>query len=959
MKSKIRMLKNRLISIHSSVLPTDLINDRRKTVLFYVSFYFVLLSVFFTILSQLPFFTVRGITKVLQVGWVFTIVPLIMLDYKRFIKIGLVAVLFALPFIVYCFVSIFFKIQSIQYGGTKCIFLCLYLFVVFSVFSKYKNKVSTKLICFSYLVATIIYAISVFFIYLIGYDLSNQIYAFGDKNSAGPIFMSAAIISFYLFDKKNLFSNIVKWSIFSFFVIIIALSKTRTVLITIPIIFFYFLFKNIKNTRISLIAFCVFVLAIILVFAIPILRETIIVNIFLNGKTDLDSITSGRISQIIENMHMFKPFLGTGDSYFDCMILSFLCTYGVFGFVSMLPLMILPFYILFHFRNKCSNKSLREILLALCIVFITSSILEGFGFFGTGAKVFILWFFAGNYLTDVEIDFKDTRLFNKTNLIRHRIETLPKPLILFLINTVLLVVSFVAMSAKSITLDVGYTIVDKLPSSNIVAKYVEVEDIQIDPPVQSMCVGQKITYGVKSTPINAEDVSVKWSPGWIQNPCISVDEYTGEVTAERTGNALLHINRFRVGPNGVYIQYPVVSVEDYVFDKLYISTKEFKKSFDYTQNENITIKQGCTFKIFFDNFYLPNQSLIEFQTTDTSIAVVENNNLIRAKNPGEVIINAIVHGKEETTSLNNITVNVESDSFVPTTNISLDNTDSIYQYQPFRLIANFNEGASDKHFSYRITDLEFDADNGCITFLNNGKGIIEIFSDNDQSINAIYNIEVLPNAPSHFECAVNRLLIGETKNATELGLSLVFANGYKKIINESDILFDAFDFTNRAWSNQNGLVKNRTTVMAVKKGMIVLDYVCKLDNTITGTFKIVCSAYTQEEYENLSAGLGILAIDIVLLIAISFSIFVPFKNNYALIAILFGICTLYLVILLLLYKATIYFIVSGVIISLSFIIISILRLVLKEKFPLPFLEDPLDFTPILDESFYQWKEVTI
>lgn len=938
----INRLKLRIVEIHKSLLPNELTVDKRKRILFYISFYFIFASTFFTVLSQLPIFTSRGLTQLFQFGWIISFIPLVMLDYKQVLRYLAFSLILISPFILYCLISLIFGIDAFNFSGTTHIFLCLFLLIIFGSFSKYKNTTTTKLILVSFLAAAIIYAGIVFLTKLRGQDISDQIYAFGDKNSAGPIFMSAAIIAFYLFSKRNAVSIVLKWTIIAFFVVIIALSKTRSVLITIPIILFIFLFRDINNNnKISFFVLLVLLLTLILIFTVPTLRETIIVNIFLNGKTDVDSIFSGRLTQIVVNMQNFKPVLGTGGSYFDVMILSFLCSYGTLGFLMLLPFLVFPFFILFAYRSRCLDKKLKTALTSMIIVFITSSLLEGFGYIGTGAKVFIFWFFVGNYSIDVYYSFKNKLIAKPIIKGEKIINRVPKNGVVFSIATLLFLASIITISVSSISYSIGKTVVDRLPSSNKIADYVEVKDIQIDSPVESMCVGQQIKYGVKADPINAEDMTVQWSTGWISNPCISVDSYTGVVNAKRSGSALLHINRFRVGPNGVYIQYPVVEASQYTFDKFYISQHQFHYSFEHSKDETISLGVGCTSTIFHDEFYLPDTIEFDYVSSNNNVAIVDDN-LIKAIGPGECEIYAMAHGKIDTESANKIYVKVVDEPFIPVTDIGLVLPDKIYQHQEYNLEPTFNIDASDRNFEIEITGQKYWKDGSRIKFTSFGEANITVISENNKNIKREYSITVIENMPSYFECLTKRMIIGETKNAAQLGLYLVFTNGYKKIVNEDDIVFDPYDFTNRAWSNQNGLVKNRTTVKAVKTGEIKISYVSKINPEITGSFKIISSVYSEKEYNSIVRGVGVLAVTFVLIISLLFTLFVPGKRKWIIYVADSILCVLFIVLSALLYGVNSWFITSCVLSIIALIIVILILIFSKKKTPYKFLEDPVD-----------------
>lgn len=940
MKRILSFLKN----IHSSLIPPELKNERRKKILLYVFIYSVVASTFLTIFGQLPMFTSRNLTQIFQIGWLICLIPLIMLDYKSFLRgFGIVASLL-IPFLLYCLISLAFKVSSIQYSGTILVFLSLYIFLIGHSLGKYKRANIVKLISAAYILAALIYATVVFFTKLMGYDLSNQIYAFGDKNSAGPIFIVAAILAFYLFSNRTIMHFLIKWSIFVFFVVIIALSKTRAVLVAVPMIFFILLGFDIKRPFVILLICSVLLVAIIILFAVPFLYEKVIINILFNGKRTVDEIFSGRLTQIVINMQNIKPILGSGSSYFDCMPLSFLCTYGVIGFITLLPILVMPFFICFRYWKVGDNKNNKELLLVVGILFLFNSLFEGFGFIGTGAKVFALWLMVGIFFNDGLLDFRTNPVSDLPLKAGDVFSRLKKKPFVYAFYSLLTITLLSLPLFKGITSDIGSAVVDKLPSSNVIAEYKEIKDIQIDPPVPKMYVGQRITYDIKANPIDAEDKLVHWSTGWIQDPCISVDPYSGEVTAIKVGSALLHMNRFRVGQNGVYIQYPVVSKENYVFDKFHISLEKYNKSFEHTENESIVIDEGCTSKLFYDNYYVSDESMVEYISSNPSIAKVDNG-LIRALSAGTSEIYAIVrNGSTNYRSVNTITVNVESNVFVPTTSISLNwDTNNLYENVPIVLNPTFNKGASDRNYSFDISGLNCNVNENKIIFTQSGLAHIKISSLNDDSIYCEYDLQVKENRPAYFECNTKQVKIGQTKSAEQLGLHLVFDNGYKKIINDSDIVFDPSDFTNRAWSDQNGLVKDRTTIKAVKPGTIHLSFVSKIDPSIKNEFDIVCSVYTEKEYLYLSSGIGLVTLTITNAIVLFTSLFVSFKRKIWNYIIPTTISALLISIIFLVYKVTSFSIASSIMVLIALASFVITFTVLNKKAPIDIIEEPVAY----------------
>ena len=940
--SKIRKF---ITNLHNSLLPAFLKGDKRKTILFYVSVYILVASTFLTLFGQIPLFASRNLTQLFQVGWVIVLIPLLMLDYKRFLNSFFTIVFLLLPFIIYCLISLAIGIQSIKYGGTTLILLSAFIFLVGSTFGKYKTKNNINAILFAYLFGALVYALIVFFTRLKGYDISNQIYAFGSKNSAGPIFMGGAIIAFYLFQKKNLLSILVRWGIIFFFVTIIVLSKNRAILVLLPLLILPMLFMDNKKPFIPVLITILLISGIFVLFLVPKFYETIVINILFNGKRNIDDIFSVRLTQIVINLQNIKPILGNGQCYFDCMPISLLCTYGVLGLITLLPFAVFPFIVLFKFRKLESDKRYVYMLFLLAIMYLLGSLFEGYGYFGPGAKTFILWFAVGSNFINVERSGKKSLVTHLNTWSLHLSSKINKSKLTFFIQFLLFAICFVGVFSSAISSSIGSVVVDRLPANNIFAKYTEVKDIQISTPVDNMCVGQRITYNATYNPTNAYDATVCWNTGWIDNPIIDVNGYSGEVTAKKTGKALLHMHRYRVGHNGVYIQYNILDYLDYNFDKLYISSKPFSKSFDYNM-DNIMIIKGSTTHVYYDNYYLPKIDDFEFVSSDTNIAVVDpKTGIITAINEGTCQISGIIHNTYNNKSVNSITINVSNGVFNPVSSLSVNHTRPCYQYEPYEIIPIFNDGATDKNVNIKIMNLNYDLDGKIITFKECGTAHITVVSQNDSSIFYEFDLNVKKNKPTNFLCKTNRMRIGEIKNAKELGLFLVFENGYQKIVTEEDLLFDPLDFTNRAWSDRNGLISNRTTVMAVRKGIMSFKFTSKIDNNVTNTFKIISSIYTAREYSYLSSGIGLIAFSVVAIIAILFSLFLNIRKRWVIYSSISLFSIIFILIAALKYGFTLFVIISLAALSIILIAVILMHILLKNKLPLPLLEDPINYMP--------------
>lgn len=923
----------------SSFLNSIFINlkllSKKEIKLYITSFCILLLSIFLTIFGQLPYFSTRGITQIFQIGWIIALVPLCIFFYKRFIRNLLYILLISIPFLIYLLLATISKIPAISYQGTTLLFLSLYIFLIGSLFSPFLNKTQIKLIMIVYLVASIIYAAVIYLSKLKGVDISGSIYAVSTKNSTGPILMIGVFCAFYIFNGKTVWNYLFKYLIAFVLIIIIALMKCRTVLICLPFIIFIVIFIKVKKLWVKLLAVGIFVISVLLIIFIPQLNDFIIKDILFNGKTNVDDIFSGRLTQISKAFENFKPIFGSGNSYVDCMPVSILATYGIVGTICLLPLLALPFIIFCQNIFKGDKNKDLFVLLLLCLFFF-EFIFEGFGFIGPGAKSFIFWLMCGFecYGFSIRLENKaykkiERRLTITTNKVSNNIFTL-------IITGVFCAITLLMLSTNAFGGSISESLYNKLPSNSEVTNYEVTNGFKVIKPVDNMCEGQRITFYFEPNNINYLDTDSVHLCTYSQEQTsrIKVDSFRNEITGIN-GWACYGISGIRNFSGYSYVS--VVSAENYAFDKIYISNNPYTKSFEFIDDVNINVGEGYCTNVYYDNYYVPEKANLEFYSSDDNIAIVDKDTgIIKGVTQGSCEIFAVVKNKLGIfKSINKFYVHVVPlSSYVPTSEIDILCDDKCYQYIPFNFDVVFNKGATFAGYKVTVDGVDCSVLDKRIIFNEYGNANITVTSIANPTIKKSINVSVSENHPISFSCDSSRITVGRTYAPKDLGLYIKYSNGMKIIVNNDDLLYNPCDFSGRAWSEQNGMIYNRCTLRTVKTGSVSLKLVSNIDENVNSTFTFDVIKYDLNTYNDIIASISASICTILIVFSLFLILLIDIKNIYFKGAFCVGAVLTYLLLLTLLYPINITYIICVSIIAFVGIAVLLLNYIALKNKPL-------------------------
>lgn len=233
-----------------------------------------------------------------------------------------------------------------------------------------------------------------------GVDLDNQIYAYGSKNSRGPVILCAMICNYFLWNDNA--SRLMKWALAGatgLMALTLFDIQNRASMMSIValglLLFIYYVRKSPK-------LLVVFFAGIGALVAVYMLNSK--VNAFLNwslglskGGSDLNSLSSGRVELAAQTMRVINEntMMGVGEYYFDNAVMNFLANYGAIAFLLFyLPIMWRPIATI---PNIFKDRLLRPFVLVamLSVGVVVISFFEALAPFGPGTTYCLFWVLLG------------------------------------------------------------------------------------------------------------------------------------------------------------------------------------------------------------------------------------------------------------------------------------------------------------------------------------------------------------------------------------------------------------------------------------------------------------------------------------------------------------------------------------------------------------------------------------
>ncbi len=348
---------------------------------------------FLSVLSQLPGMSSDWVKGV----WIVFFIYIVLLSGM---KIPLSKVLmFPIGFNFYALIVRSFTNNDFSFA--QVVNMAVFIFVIGMMVGRFFNEKMFLNIASSYVVATLITSVVVWYVAIRGRVLSAGGYLYGSKNSFASIMLIEFAIIVIL--REELFRSSIAKIVYYFIVIynlyMLLYLKSRTTLVALIILTLtHILFSNIKYSR-KLILVVLIIAAVFFVINNEKAYDLIINNIWLKGKeaNDVDGITSNRT----EHIDIFKeyfpehPWIGRGDSWLESFPLYSLFSYGILGSIMLFSFALSPIIIGIIYLIRTKRRKVASVLIATSISLLINCLGEVAVPFGPGVKCFLMWFLAG------------------------------------------------------------------------------------------------------------------------------------------------------------------------------------------------------------------------------------------------------------------------------------------------------------------------------------------------------------------------------------------------------------------------------------------------------------------------------------------------------------------------------------------------------------------------------------
>jgi hypothetical protein len=366
-----------------------------------------LAAIFFSIISQLPFFVEGKISSYFGVIWLF---PLFVLFYKGQFQIN--SVIFSL-FISIFLLILFVTINAIYTNSlylssphlvnilkSAFILVLSYNFAYFIELESFSPKLGIIALVTGFALDLGVYN----YLMKSEIDIQSREYAYGAKNSISQIILTCMILTYFLGDTIKKFTKIKYFKILNYLFLTISLVvlfflKSRATIFAL--LFIPFIIGNRSAFYPKLKLFTGLLITIFVLYFFEDLRNLLFINILLGGRdiNDLNDASSGRVDFFEEFPILFKNhvFLGNGYIFSESFPLSVLLDYGIIGGFCVFYFFFTPIFFFVKFWSQRNNNFVAAFL-AIVLVYYFNSLFEQQAPFGPGTKNLILWALFGMLL---------------------------------------------------------------------------------------------------------------------------------------------------------------------------------------------------------------------------------------------------------------------------------------------------------------------------------------------------------------------------------------------------------------------------------------------------------------------------------------------------------------------------------------------------------------------------------
>lgn len=353
-----------------------------------------------TIFSQMPAVVSRGMSSSISRAIWIGFFSLILLIKRDSLKIRRVTIAFVT---VGCYI-LFVLIASLlsPSGGYRTslfnsVLLSFFILMVGLLIGKDITEQDMYLCGRVYVLATVLLAIVLYFDVYRGYNISNVVYAYSAKNSAGVILFTGALIAFvYGWERGKRFVNLINFLIIAFLVYMVLIMKVRAMIVCIPVVALCAVLRAPfrRKVRVPLLLACV---ALLIALQFDAVYDVLINNILFAGRgDDFASASSGRTEQWVfffQNLQG-KELFGDGKTEQESLILTAFLQCGLFMGTLIIAYAAWPVTWALRRTKRMANKHF-FLLLLVAVTYFIDAVFEMLAPFGPGARCFYLWLIFG------------------------------------------------------------------------------------------------------------------------------------------------------------------------------------------------------------------------------------------------------------------------------------------------------------------------------------------------------------------------------------------------------------------------------------------------------------------------------------------------------------------------------------------------------------------------------------
>lgn len=369
---------------------------------------------FLTIISQLPQLVDMGLSSnISRIVWI-SFFAIVLLTQKGRIELPTMGLVFMGGYIFFILTAS--AVMGRSYYATSLfssIVLSFFIFVIGLGIGKEITEKDLLRCAKTYVIASTILALVLYFTIYDTYDISSAVYGYGSKNSAGVILFTALLIAFvYGWREKARLNNLINLAIILLMLFMVLIMKVRAMIVCIPVVAIVAVIKAPfkRSIRLPIILLCIGVLILLQIDAV----YDLLINdiLFASRGEDFANASSGRIEQwsaFLDNMQG-RELLGDGKTGQESLILTAFLQCGIPMGIAIVWYALWPLRKVLHWgvQRKDSHVFL---LLLVALVYFIDAIFEQLAPFGPGARCFYLWLLFGIMVSKNRLD--QNRSFSK------------------------------------------------------------------------------------------------------------------------------------------------------------------------------------------------------------------------------------------------------------------------------------------------------------------------------------------------------------------------------------------------------------------------------------------------------------------------------------------------------------------------------------------------------------------